>query len=78
MRLRNLNGELMRGKLTTEYPLSTDGSPVLVVNGEPYGPEDADFGASTGKIKVLWMRILRMRRIWVRKWETMIRTIGSS
>lgn len=43
MRLRNLNGDKMRGKLTTEYPLSTDGSPVLVVNGEPYGPEDADF-----------------------------------
>jgi hypothetical protein len=43
MRLRNLNGEMVRGKLTTEYPLSTDGSPVLVVKGEPYGPEDADF-----------------------------------
>ena len=43
MRLRTLNGELVRGKLTTEYPLSTDGSPVLIVKGEPYGPEDADF-----------------------------------
>jgi hypothetical protein len=43
MRLRNLDGEKVRGKLTTEYPLSTDGSPVLIVKGEPYGPEDADF-----------------------------------
>ena len=43
MRLRTLDGELVRGKLTTEYPLSTDGFPVLIVKGEPYGPEDADF-----------------------------------
>ena len=43
MRLRTLDGELVRGKLTTEYPMSTDGSPVLIVKGEPYGPEDADF-----------------------------------
>jgi len=43
MRLRTLDGELARGELTTEYPLSTDGSPVLIVNGEPYGPEEADF-----------------------------------
>lgn len=43
MRLRTLNGELVRGKLTTEYPFSTDGSPVLIIKGEPYGPEDADF-----------------------------------
>jgi hypothetical protein len=43
MRLRNLDGEKVRGKLSTEYPLSTDGFPVLVVKGEPYGPEDADF-----------------------------------
>ncbi len=43
MRLRTLNGELVRGKLTTEYPFSTDGSPVLIVKGEPYGPEDAEF-----------------------------------
>jgi hypothetical protein len=43
MRLRTLDGELVRGKLTTEYPLSTDGFPVLIVKGEPYGPEEADF-----------------------------------
>jgi hypothetical protein len=43
VRLRTLDGELVRGKLTTEYPLSTDGFPVLIVKGEPYGPEDADF-----------------------------------
>ncbi len=43
MRLRTLDGQLVRGKLTTEYPLSVDGSPVLIVKGEPYGPEEADF-----------------------------------
>jgi len=43
MRLRTLDGELVRGKLTTEFPMSTDGIPVLIVKGEPYGPEDADF-----------------------------------
>jgi len=43
MRLRTLEGELVRGKLTTEYPMSADGSPILIVKGEPYGPEDADF-----------------------------------
>ena len=43
MRLRTLDGELVRGKLTTEYPLSPDGFPVLIIKGEPYGPEDADF-----------------------------------
>jgi hypothetical protein len=43
MRLRTLDGEVVRGKLTAEYPVSTDGAPVLVVNGEPYGPEDAEF-----------------------------------
>jgi hypothetical protein len=43
MKLRTLDGEILRGKLTTEYPMSLDGSPVLIVKGEPYGPEEADF-----------------------------------
>jgi len=43
MKLRNLEGKRLRGELITEYPISADGSPVLVVDGEPYGPDDADF-----------------------------------
>jgi hypothetical protein len=42
-----MEGELVRGKLTTENPMSEDGSLVLVINGEPYGPEDAEFYLET-------------------------------
>ena len=41
--MRTMDGEIVRAKITTEYPMSEDGSPVLVVKGEPYGREDADF-----------------------------------
>jgi len=56
MRLRTMDGEIVRAKITTEYPMSEDGSPVLVVQGEPYSPEDADFyleSASTIERKLL-------------------------
>jgi len=43
MKLRTLDGKGITGELTTEYPISPDGSPVLLVGGEPYGPEDAEF-----------------------------------
>ena len=46
----------MKGELFTEYPISTDGSPVLVVNGEPYGPDDAVFlleSATPRELKLL-------------------------
>ncbi len=43
MKLRTFEGKRVKGELITEYPISTDGSPVLVVNGEPYGPEEAEF-----------------------------------
>ncbi len=43
MKLRTLEGKRVRAELTTEYPVSADGSSVLVVNGEPYAPEEADF-----------------------------------
>ncbi len=56
MKLRTFEGKRLRGELITEYPISIDGTPVLVVNGEPYGPEDADFlleSASPRELKLL-------------------------
>ncbi len=43
MKLRTFEGERVRGELSIDHPLSQDGVPVLVVNGEPYLPEEADF-----------------------------------
>lgn len=56
MKLRTFEGKRMKGELITEYPISTDGSPVLVVNGVPYGPDDADFlleSATPRELKLL-------------------------
>lgn len=35
MKLRTFEGKGVKGELLTEYPISTDGSPVLVVNASP-------------------------------------------
>ena len=43
MKLRTFDGERARGELSTDHPLSQDGVPVLVVGGEAYLPEEADF-----------------------------------
>ena len=43
MKLRTFEGEPVLGELTTEYPVSRDGLPVLLVNGEPFSPEEAEF-----------------------------------
>ena len=43
MELRTFEGEPALGELTTEYPVSRDGLPVLLVNGEPFSPEEAEF-----------------------------------
>lgn len=43
MRLRTLDGERVKGELTTEYPLSPDGLPVLLVRGEPVNQDDDEF-----------------------------------
>ncbi len=56
MRLRTFEGKRVRAELVTEYPISPDGSPVLVVNGEPYSPEDAEFlleSATSKELKLL-------------------------
>ena len=43
MILRTFKGEAVRGKMTTDSPGSSDGVPVLLVNGEPVSPEEAEF-----------------------------------
>lgn len=43
VKLRTFDGERVKGELVANHSLSPDGSPVLVVNGEAYLPEEADF-----------------------------------
>ena len=43
MILRTPEGEAVRGKMTTDSPVSSEGVPVLLVNGEPVSPEEAEF-----------------------------------
>jgi len=43
MKLRTFEGEPVRGELTTDSPVSQEGLPVLLVNDEPFSPEEAEF-----------------------------------
>ena len=43
MKLRTFEGEPVLGELTTEYPVSRDGLPVLLVTDESFSPEEAEF-----------------------------------
>ena len=43
MKLRTFDGEPVRGKMTTDPLVSPDGGPVLLVNDEPFSPEEAEF-----------------------------------
>jgi hypothetical protein len=43
MNLRTFEGEPVRGEMTTDLPVSQDGLPVLLVNDEPFSPEEAEF-----------------------------------
>jgi hypothetical protein len=43
LKLRTFEGEPVLGELTTEYPVSRDGLPVLLVTDEPFSPEKAEF-----------------------------------
>ena len=43
MKLRTFEGEPVQGELTTEYPVSRDGLPVLIVTDEPFSPDEAEF-----------------------------------
>ena len=43
MKLRTFDGEQVRGEMTTAFPVSHDGSPILLVNNDPFSPEEAEF-----------------------------------
>jgi hypothetical protein len=43
LKLRSFDGQRARGDLSADHPLSQDGFPVLVVDGEVYLPDEADF-----------------------------------
>jgi hypothetical protein len=43
MKLRTFDGEPVFGEMTTDFPVSQDGNPVLLVNDEPFSPEEAEF-----------------------------------
>ena len=43
LKLRTFDGERARGELSLDHPLSQDGVPVLIVGGEVYLPDEADF-----------------------------------
>ena len=43
MKLRTFDGQRVRGELSNGHPLSQHGFPVLVVGGEAYLPDEADF-----------------------------------
>jgi len=43
LKLRTFEGERVTGEMTTEYPVSRDGLPVLLVADEPFSPEEAEF-----------------------------------
>jgi hypothetical protein len=43
VKLRTFEGELVRGEITTDFPVSQDGIPVLFVKDELFLPEEAEF-----------------------------------
>jgi hypothetical protein len=43
MKLRTFEGEPIRGEITTDFPVSQDGIPILLADGEPFSPEEAEF-----------------------------------
>jgi len=43
MKLRTFDGEPVRAKMTTDSLVSPDGGPVLLVNEEPFSPDEAEF-----------------------------------
>ena len=56
MKLRTFEGEPVIGKMATDPKVSPDGGPVLLVDGEPFSPEEVEFfleSASDGELKTL-------------------------
>ena len=43
MKLRTFDGEQGRGEMTTDFPVSQHRTPILLADGEPFSPEEAEF-----------------------------------
>jgi hypothetical protein len=43
LKLRTFGGEQVTGEFSTEFDMSPEGNPVIVVKGEAYHPEEAEF-----------------------------------
>ena len=43
MKLRTFGGEQVNGEFSTDFDMSPEGNPVIVVKGEAYTPEEAEF-----------------------------------
>jgi hypothetical protein len=69
MKLRTFDGEPVRGKMTTDSLVSPDGGPVLLVNDEPFSPEEAEFFLQSATEKE--MEILLEGGYDLAEWEGM-------
>jgi hypothetical protein len=58
MKLRTFEGEQFEGEMTTDFPISQDGIPVLLVNDRPFSPEKAATISLHGREEVKGMRKL--------------------
>jgi len=55
MKLRTFDGEQIRGEITTDRPVSQDGIPILLVDDEPFAPEEAEFFLESATSKEMEM-----------------------
>jgi hypothetical protein len=55
MKLRTFDGEQIRGEMTTAFPVSQDGSPILLANDDPFSPEEAEFFLESATSKEMRM-----------------------
>jgi hypothetical protein len=55
VKLRTFDGEQVRGEMTTAFPVSQDGIPILLVDDEPFAPEEAEFFLESATSKELGM-----------------------
>ena len=55
MKLRTFEGEPVRGEMTTDSLVSPDGGPVLLINDEPFSPEEVEFFLESATEKELEM-----------------------
>jgi hypothetical protein len=67
LKLRTFEGESVQGELTREYPVSQDGLPVLLVNDEPFSPDEAEFFLESATQEEL--ELLREGGYELPKWE---------